>query len=204
MYIKKEIPVAAGLGGGSADAAAVLFGLNSLLGLGRSAEDLAELGAEIGSDVPFFLGGPCALGEGRGELLAELKPGPVRPVVLVKPPFSASAAGAYGALNSGLTPPPAKSKMTYGSVRLRWVPPGWDVLRNDLEAPVQHAHPVVGELKARLKELGADFALMSGSGPTVFGWFRDVRRAGRAARVLAGRGMFCRLTRTLAAGDSMF
>lgn len=204
VYIEKRIPVAAGLGGGSADAAAVLFGLNRLLGLGRSAEELESLAAELGADVPFFLGGPRALGEGRGDRLSALPPGPVRPVVLVKPPVSVSTAWAYGALNSGLTHPPVKSKMSYLSPAILGLPRGWDALRNDLEPPVAQAHPVVGELKSRLGERGAVFTLMSGSGPTVVGWFDDALRARRAARSLAGKGMFCRLTRTLGVRDRMF
>ncbi len=204
VYIEKRIPVAAGLGGGSADAASVLFGLNALLGLDRPAGDLAGMAGDLGADVPFFLGGPCGLGEGKGDLLKALKPGAVRAVVLVKPPFSVSTGWAYGVLKSGLTPSPVKSKITEEFRVHRFLPPGWDVGRNDLEGPVLNAHPEVGELKARLEDLGADFALMCGSGPTVFGWFGDVRRAGRAARILSGQGLFCRLTRTLGVGDQMF
>ncbi|MFQ5691610.1 MAG: 4-(cytidine 5'-diphospho)-2-C-methyl-D-erythritol kinase [Nitrospinota bacterium] len=204
VYIEKRIPVAAGLGGGSADAAAVLFGLNALLRLGRSGDYLAKVAAELGADVPFFLGGPCALAEGKGERLSALKARPPTPVVIVKPPFSVSAAWAYGALNSGLTGPPAKPKMSYRTPRISGLPGGWDMLRNDLEKGVVEVHPIVGELKAELRRLGADFALMSGSGPTVFGWFSDVRRARRAARSLLGSGIDSRLTRTLGAQDRMF
>ena len=83
-------------------------------------------------------------------------------------------------------------------------PPGWDAGRNDLEGSVFEAHPIVGELKARLEKMGADLALMSGSGPTVFGWFRDVQRARHVARSIAGKGLYSRLTRTLGVEDHMF
>jgi 4-diphosphocytidyl-2-C-methyl-D-erythritol kinase len=196
--------VGAGLGGGSADAAAVLYGLNRLLELGQSDEVLMKLAGELGADVPFFLGGPCALGEGKGERLKELHPTRGHPIVLIKPPFSVSTAWAYGALNSGLTGQPVKPKISYRFPRISWLPRGWEILRNDLESPVLETHPAVGKLKNSLEELGADFSLMSGSGPTVFGWFKDVRRAKRAVRVLADKGMFCHLTRTLGAQDPMF
>jgi 4-diphosphocytidyl-2-C-methyl-D-erythritol kinase len=196
--------VGAGLGGGSADAAAVLYGLNRLLELGQSDELLMKLAGDLGADVPFFLGGPCALGEGKGERLVDLHPTCGHPIVLIKPSFSISTAWAYGALNSGLTGHPVKPKISYRFPRISWLPRGWEILRNDLETPVMETHPAVRMLKDRLKELGADFSLMSGSGPTVFGWFKDVRRAERAVRVLADKGMFCHLTRTLGAQDPMF
>lgn len=204
VYIEKKIPAAAGLGGGSADAAAVLFGLNTLLELGLSMKALSAMAGELGADVPFFLGGSCALGEGKGDRLTEIPPGPVRPVVLVKPPLSVSTAWAYGALKSGLTLPAGKPKMRYGKPVIPRLPPGWDAGRNDLEGPVVTAHPIVGELKSRLEKLGAEPALMSGSGPTVFGWFRDARRAARVARSIARDGFYSRLTRTLGVEDHMF
>lgn len=204
IYIEKRIPAAAGLGGGSGNAAAVLFGLSKLLRLDIAKEGLLGLASELGTDVPFFLGGSCALGEDRGDHLSEIRPGPVQNVLLVKPSIAISSAWAYQGWKSGLTRSFPNHKIQGVVPRFRWLPPGWEVARNDLEDVVCRSHPIVRELKEKLLEIGADFALMSGSGPTVFGFFRHAYQARQAVQIMRKDRMFAILTRTLGAGERMF
>lgn len=170
IQIEKHVPAGGGLGGGSADAAAVLRALDALAPapLPRDVHDGAAL--ELGSDVPFLASDmPHALGTGRGE---KLSPVPVvfpeSAVVLVIPPFGVSTADAYRWLDErgarqGVTPPPLPSGPDI------WR--GLDALGNDFEPVVEARHPFIGEARRRLRECGASLARMSGSGSTVFGIF---------------------------------
>ncbi|MCK9419708.1 MAG: 4-(cytidine 5'-diphospho)-2-C-methyl-D-erythritol kinase [Nitrospirae bacterium] len=178
IEIKKNIPVAAGLGGGSGNAAAVLMALNRLLGIGLDRDRLAEIGARIGMDVPFFFFGPTALARGRGEILTELTPLPHFPVLLVNPGFETSTAWVYKNLNLGLTKKGDCNKIA--RLNLRNIALG---LHNDLEQVTSVVHPVINKIKDALLDQGALGALMSGSGPTVFGIFETVA----ACRVAADR-----------------
>jgi len=175
IEIKKNIPVAAGLGGGSGNAAAVLAATNKLLGLGLERDRLAEIGVRIGMDVPFFFFGPTALARGRGELLTELPSMPQFRVLLVNPGFETSTAWVYKNLNLGLTKKLDCNKIS--RLNLRNIGEG---LHNDLETVTSAAHPVIDRIKAALLARGAVGALMSGSGPTVFGIF-ETRSACQAA-----------------------
>lgn len=182
IRLVKRIPAAAGLGGGSADAAAALLGLNGLWGLGLSMDKLMEFGAELGSDVPFCLLGGTALARGRGEILEPLPPAPVMGVVLVKPPFGVRTAEVYRRFG-GLSAPDATSK---AAVLRRGLDEGdfeavAGSLYNDLEPVVFAMHPELPGLKDRLVEAGAAAALMAGSGPTVFGLTRSPGDAERVA-----------------------
>ncbi|MEK6742276.1 MAG: 4-(cytidine 5'-diphospho)-2-C-methyl-D-erythritol kinase [Nitrospirota bacterium] len=175
IEIKKNIPVAAGLGGGSSDAAAVLVACNRLLGTDLKREQLAEIGTRLGMDVPFFLFGPTALAKGRGELLTALPPPPKFWVLLVNPGFETSTAWVYKNLNFGLT---KKGDCTnIAGLKVSQIARS---LHNDLEAVTAAAHPVIGEMERSLLDAGALGACMSGSGPTVFGMF-DAEAACRAA-----------------------
>jgi 4-diphosphocytidyl-2-C-methyl-D-erythritol kinase len=176
IVIKKNIPVAAGLGGGSGNAATVIAAMNKLLGLGFDRDRLAEIGARIGMDVPFFFFGPTALARGRGELLTELPPLPQFGVLLVNPGFETSTAWVYKNLNLGLTKKLDCNKIS--RLNIRNIGEG---LHNDLETVTSTAHPVIGRIKAALLARGALGALMSGSGPTVFGVFET----GAACRIAA-------------------
>lgn len=175
IEIKKTIPVAAGLGGGSGNAAAVLAATNNLLGLGFDRGGLAEIGARIGMDVPFFFFGPTALARGRGEIVTELPPLPQIGVLLVNPGFETSTAWVYKNLNLGLTKKLDCNKIS--RLNIRTIAKG---LQNDLETVTSAAHPVIGRIKEALLAQGALGALMSGSGPTVFGIF-ETRAACQAA-----------------------
>jgi 4-diphosphocytidyl-2-C-methyl-D-erythritol kinase len=164
--IRKRIPVAAGLGGGSSDAAAVLVACNRLLGLGFDRERLAAVGAELGMDVPFFLFGPTALARGRGEILAPVPPPPKFWVLLVNPGFETSTAWAYKNLNLELT-----KRVDCTNIAGLAVDQIAAALHNDLETVTATAHPAIEEMEQALRKAGALGACMSGSGPTVFGMF---------------------------------
>ena len=179
IAIDKQIPVAAGLGGGSSDAAAVLLGLNRMLDLGVSNEELRVLGGKLGADVPFFVLERQAWAEGVGDIL-EPTPGlPAVSYLLVNPGIAVSTAWVYG--NLGLTGPGDVAKLRKfpktpaDLVRL---------LHNDLEQVTVGRYPQLAAIKAQLVGLGADGALMSGSGPTLFGLFSDPAAARRARDVL--------------------
>ena len=176
IVIEKNIPVAAGLGGGSSDAAAVLTGLNQMLELGLGREELMAEGVCLGADVPFFIFGETAWATGIGEVLAPFEiPLPLW-YVLVNPGFAVSTAWVYG--NLELTTPGTVAKM-----------PGFprkeadlaSLLHNDLERVTAGRFPDISRIKDRLLSLGAFASLMSGSGPTVFGVFSDESTALKAA-----------------------
>lgn len=171
LSIVKEIPVGAGLGGGSSDAASVLIALNSMTGAGEAEETLMRLGAEIGSDVPFFILRSSAWASGRGTELKRVAL-PCYHYVLVNPGFHVSTAWAYG--NLDLTKVNQDYNLSYSVEALsRTDNKGGlkGLLVNDLETATIAAHPALARLKDVLLENGADGALMSGSGPTVFGVF---------------------------------
>jgi len=176
--LQKRIPVAAGLGGGSSDAAAVLLGLNRLAGLGCTRGQLMEIGLTLGADVPFFVLEQAAWATGIGEKLDPAVDLPQVSYVLVNPGIPVSTAWVYQ--NLRLTPKgdPARlrefPRTAEGLVRL---------LHNDLESVTAARHPEIEEIKARLISQGARGCLMSGSGATVFGLFSG--RAEADAAVLA-------------------
>ncbi len=181
IAITKNIPVAAGLGGGSSDAATVLLGVNDLLGLGLGIERLMEIGVTLGADVPFFVFGKTALAEGIGEVLTAIDTVPPLWLVIVNPNIPVSTAWVYQSLrltgerNGDIIPRFFKDVADVSAV-----------LSNDLESVTIERYPVIGEIKERLVAAGAAGALMSGSGPTVFGLFEGEEDALRAARSIAG------------------
>ena len=196
VRLVKQIPVAAGLGGGSADAAAALVGLNTLWNgrLGRA--DLARLATELGSDVPFFLQGGTALGASRGEELYPVDDLPKWPVVIVKPSFGVSAADAYRWLDED------RRDGSGTHTRRRRTPEldvGWLsgplLVTNDLEAPVRRRHAMIEEMLSALDRAGAKASAMAGSGSAVFGVFSaSVSRA--ALRALERPDWLVLVTRT--------
>lgn len=174
ILIDKHIPVAAGLAGGSTDAAAVLVGLNILWQLGYTHKQLEELGAQLGSDIPFCIGGGTVLGTGRGDELTPLQvPGTLH-LVLAKPvDLQVSTPWAYRTYREkylvGRDPARASSKAMIAAIREQDVDRIAALLFNDLEAAVLPAYEVVARLRQRFIDNGSLGALMSGSGPTVFG-----------------------------------
>lgn len=185
----KHIPSQAGLGGGSADAAAVLKGMNSLFELGLDEKELRELGVRLGADVPFCVMEGTALAEGIGEILTPLKKAPHLYVLLAKPSEGVATGGIYKAIDeSGLMEDEDGRAHRRGCIDglIRACDAG-DVrelcsdLINIFEPVTEARQPLIAELRRRMLELGALGALMSGSGPTVYGLFED-RAGAEAAR----------------------
>jgi 4-diphosphocytidyl-2-C-methyl-D-erythritol kinase len=180
VTLHKRIPAGAGLGGGSADAAAVLVGLNEIFGLGLSVDELREVGVGIGADVPFCISGGTALGEGIGEILTPLVAPPSHLLVVAKPPGSAETARIYRAYDgmkevSGRTVEPVVSALHAGSVSDLASAVG-----NDLASVTNEFVPEVAALEQELLASGALGASMSGSGTAVYGIFADEEAAGSA------------------------
>ena len=186
ITIEKAIPVAAGLGGGSSDAAATLRGLNRLWRTGLSDEVLLDLAAQLGSDVPFCLTGGAAVASGRGEVLRPLTPLPAAPLLLVRPPIRVSTASIYGALTpEGYGDGQATERL---AARVGAIPPAQWPLVNGLQPVTLRAYPMVGEVIALLRESGAAQAMMCGSGPTCFGFVKTIEEAERGAHAARARG----------------
>jgi 4-diphosphocytidyl-2-C-methyl-D-erythritol kinase len=194
VAIDKKIPIEAGLGGGSADAAAALVGLGRLWG-GAPLSLLREVGATIGADVPFFLSGGTALGLGRGEEIYPLVDLPPHWVVIVRPPFGVSTAEAYSWYDEDRAAGVRENR------EFQLLPVPWPTraaqMINDLEPPVVRRHQEIGVLKTTLRELGATAAAMSGSGSAVFGLFRSRSAAENALKPLDKGGTKALVTRTL-------
>ncbi|MFD1137000.1 4-(cytidine 5'-diphospho)-2-C-methyl-D-erythritol kinase [Paenibacillus urinalis] len=189
IHLDKKIPVAAGLAGGSSDAAATLRGLNKLWGLGISDEELRLLGAELGSDVPFCITGGTALATGRGEQLHQLPNPPQCWVVLAKPPINVSTAEVYGRVRSDQIQRHPSAKRMEDAIRNQSFAGVCKELGNVLEDVTLKLHPEVGQLKEAMMKLGADGVLMSGSGPTVFGL---VSKESKVPRIYNGLRGFCK------------
>ncbi|CAM4206077.1 4-(cytidine 5'-diphospho)-2-C-methyl-D-erythritol kinase [Bacillus cereus] len=187
ITIEKTIPVAAGLAGGSSDAAATLRGLNKLWNLGLTIDELAGLGAEIGSDVSFCVYGGTAIATGRGEKIEHIKTPPSCWVILAKPHIGVSTADVYGNLKLNRVTHPNVDKMVevinHGDYKGIC-----DTVGNVLEDVTFAMHPEVARIKAQMKRFGADAVLMSGSGPTVFGL---VHHDSRMHRIYNGLKGFC-------------
>jgi 4-diphosphocytidyl-2-C-methyl-D-erythritol kinase len=179
IEIEKRIPVAAGLGGGSSNAAATLLALIKLWQIAMDEAELIRIAASLGSDVPFFLLGGTALGVGRGEEVYPLEQVHCEHLVLVNPGFGVPTRDAYEKL-SRLTSSEAAPIIPFTLLAAKGISELPLVARNDLEAPVLAAYPEIAEVKQRLLSLGARHALMSGSGATVFGVFDNSEMAGRA------------------------
>lgn len=183
IVLEKKIPIAAGLGGGSSDAASVLHGMNLLFAAGLTHEELRELARPLGADVPFFVyGEPAAWATGIGEKLTAAMPLGDYHIVLVNPGFPVSTAWAYENLaltSDGNTFILARGRGTDGNrIGRRFSLPGG--LHNDLEAVTIKRFPEIEFIKKKLQQDGAEGALMSGSGPTVFGLFTEYDSAGRS------------------------
>lgn len=187
ITIEKNIPVAAGLAGGSSDAAATLRGLNRLWGLGLSLDELAEIGAEIGSDVSFCVYGGTALAKGRGEKITHLPPPPNCWVILAKPTLGVSTADVYKRLQlSDMEHPDVYGMIA--AIENNDYQKVCSGLGNVLEQVTLPLYPEVANIKNQMKTFGADAVLMSGSGPTVFGL---VEHDSRMQRIYNGLRGFC-------------
>jgi 4-diphosphocytidyl-2-C-methyl-D-erythritol kinase len=175
IELRKRIPMGAGLGGGSSDAAATIIGLNHLLQLEWSPTEMADVGQSLGSDVPFFFFAPSACIAGRGESVRPVVIEGTRWVVLVNPGFGVDTKWAYqelAATRTAVTPLSLVQRELDRQSRMNWAQL-IAAAENDFEAPVFAAQGKLREIKRSLQAHGADIALLSGSGATVFGVFAD-------------------------------
>ena len=187
IILEKNIPVAAGLAGGSSDAAATLRGLNRLWSLGLTKHQLAELGSKIGSDISFCVYNSTALAQGRGEIITELPAPPSCWVVLAKPSIGVSTKMIYKNLNLDRPIHPNTSEMVNAIKNNDYIAMCNNV-GNILESVTIPSYPQVNQIKSQMERSGADAALMSGSGPTVFSLVKQESRAHRIYNSLRG---FC-------------
>lgn len=180
IHLTKRIPIAAGMAGGSTDAAATLKAMNQLFRFGKTKEELMELGVKIGADVPYCILGGTALAEGIGERLTPLPPMPDCHLLVAKPDINVSTKYVYTTLDAapilfhpdidGMTAAIFAGDLTGITAKLG----------NVLETVTVPAHPIISKIKEKFLELGSDGVLMSGSGPTVFGIFSDKTAAEKA------------------------
>lgn len=189
IRIEKHIPVAAGMAGGSTDCAAVLYGMNKLFGLRLNQKKLRELGVKLGADVPYCLMRQTALSEGIGEILTPISPLQDCPILIAKPSVSVSTRHVYEHLKldeqtmhpdiDGIVTALADGDL-YGVT---------DRMANVLETVTVPEYPVIDEIKKQMMASGAVNALMSGSGPTVFGIFDDEEKAKKACEDMKASGL---------------
>ncbi|HEY2015902.1 MAG TPA: 4-(cytidine 5'-diphospho)-2-C-methyl-D-erythritol kinase [Bryobacteraceae bacterium] len=188
MRLAKRIPMGAGLGGGSSNAAAVLLALPVLAGRRADLATLCDMGQQLGSDVPFFLLGGTAAGIGRGSELFPLPDSPARPGLLVTPEVHVSTADAYRQLSARLAADSQQDKIFEFQSQAWGAGSGSGA--NDFEAVVFEQHPELAALKKRLLRTGATVAMMTGSGSALFGLYRDAKEVVRAAGLLGDAKTF--------------
>ena len=184
ITIKKKIPVAAGLGGGSSNAATALVTINDLMDFHYNTDDLMKIGTKLGADVPFFIFGKTAWASGIGDRLRKAENIPPLWFVLINPGFEISTKMVYEGLNLRLT----RRVVNYKSPELYTIDDIVKVLHNDLERVTLVIHPILRYFKSLLVQNGALGALMSGSGPTVIGIFTDEEGAIKAEQALVNAG----------------
>ncbi len=187
IELKKNIPSQAGLGGGSSDAAATLISLNEMFELEIKYEKMLELALELGSDVPFFIKAKPAIGTLRGEKLQFVNVDIAEPILIINPHINVSTREAFSNISTNSSATNFRSvlseeKLDYSLARAR--------IKNDFESTVFRLHPEIGEIKKTLYEWGALFALMSGTGSTVYGIFPNIESAEKAKEKLP-KSYFC-------------
>ncbi|MBE5883818.1 MAG: 4-(cytidine 5'-diphospho)-2-C-methyl-D-erythritol kinase [Lachnospiraceae bacterium] len=184
IHLEKHIPIAAGMAGGSTDAAATLKGMNELYQLGCTQQELMEIGVTIGADVPYCVMGGTALAEGIGEKLTALAPAPDCYLLVAKPDINVSTKYVYEHLDAeGVKHHPDIDGMV-AAIEAGSLHGVLERMENVLETVTIPAHPIIEQIKHRMEELGALNSLMSGSGPTVFGVFDEREKAQEAYEVI--------------------
>lgn len=180
INLEKKIPVAAGMAGGSSDAATTLYGMNILFNLKLSKKELMDFAVRLGADVPYCIMRGTALSEGIGEILTPLPPFPQCHVLIVKPPISVSTKYVYESLRlaDGIEHPDIDGIIR--SIEQKDLRGAVGLFGNVLEGVTEKEYPIISQIKDTMLELGALNSLMSGSGPTVFGLFEDRREAEKA------------------------
>lgn len=189
IMLKKQIPIAAGMAGGSSDAAAVFYGLNELFGLGMSLEDMQRIGVKLGADIPYCLMGGTALAEGIGEKLTALVATPDCHLVVAKPDINVSTKFVYENLHADKLKEHPDIDGMVKAIREGSLAGITARMGNVLETVTVREYPVIDQIKKTMLEGGAENALMSGSGPSVFGVFTDREVAAGAAEEIKRAGL---------------
>jgi 4-diphosphocytidyl-2-C-methyl-D-erythritol kinase len=206
IILEKETPMAAGLGGGSSDAASTMIGLNRLWDLDMNQRELAALGEKLGSDVPFFFHGPAAVIEGKGEMVSPVQIERSYAILLVKPPVGVSTAWGYAEMDklSRRGPASQEEELTKKGNNIKLFCHALEsgdfsllssFQENEFEPLLIRKYPVIGDIKRKLLMKGALFSAMSGSGPTVFGVFESERKAAEAVDDVLPN--WCRVVKTV-------
>lgn len=182
ITLEKNIPIAAGMAGGSTDAAAVFHGLNELWGLSMSTERMQELAVRLGADIPYCIMGGTALSEGIGEKLTPLPSPPDAVVLIAKPQISVSTKYVYENLHADRLQQHPDIDGMVAAIREGSLLGITERMENVLETVTQTAYPVIGQIKELMRKEGAMNSLMSGSGPTVFGIFDNKEKAEAAGQ----------------------
>ena len=201
ITLTKRIPIAAGMAGGSSDAAAAMRGLNELFQMGYSTKELQELGVKLGADIPYCIVGGTMLSEGIGEILTPLPAPPDCFLVVAKPDINVSTGFVYGNLRADMLTEHPDIDGMIEALNMGSLKGITDRLGNVLETVTTKEYPIIEELKALLCNRGAQNALMSGSGPTVFGIFTDRSLAEAAAKEVRERGFAKQAYVTVFCGD---
>lgn len=189
IHLQKNIPIAAGMAGGSTDAAATFQGINELFGLGCDEEELKELAVKVGADVPYCIMGGTALAEGIGEKLTRLPAAPQCVLLVAKPDINVSTKFVYEHLDAaGVEHHPDIDGMIT-AIEQGSLAGVVERLENVLETVTVPAYPVIDTIKSKMLEMGAEGSLMSGSGPTVFGIFTDKEKAEAAYEYIKSEGL---------------
>lgn len=189
ITLQKNIPIAAGMAGGSTDAAAVFHGLNELFGLSMSLEDMKRLGVKIGADVPYCIMGGTALSEGIGEILTPL-PAPTKAYLLIaKPDIDVSTKFVYENLHADMLKYHPDIDGMVEALKVGNLTKVTERMGNVLETVTEKKYPIIRRIKDEMKKSGAQNALMSGSGPTVFGIYTDKETVRKAYDVIKGLGL---------------
>lgn len=189
ISLEKNIPIAAGMAGGSTDAAAVFHGLKELFSLEMSMEEMQQLGVKIGADVPYCIMGGTALSEGIGEILSPLPAPPECVLVVAKPDINVSTKFVYENLHANELKVHPDIDGMVDAIKAGDLSGITERMGNVLETVTVKEYPVIEEIKNLMKQAGAENALMSGSGPTVFGIFKDGRCAKAAAKQIKTEGL---------------
>ena len=180
IHLNKNIPVGAGLGGGSSNAASILLILNRIFELGATTEDLRNIGFKLGCDVPFFIDGGVQISEGKGDKLSQISLNlDEYTILLVCPEFSISTKWAYSFFKNNLPKSFNRNKFRTFQNNI-----DWSLFENDFEEVVKTTYPEVMKIRDRLESSGALFVSLSGSGSTMFGIFNDFSKAELAQQIL--------------------
>lgn len=205
IWIEKRIPVSAGLAGGSANAAAVLIGINELFSFKIGKDTLMQIGSDLGADVPFCILGGTAFGTGIGDILTPLQSIPDIPLVLINPGLPISTADIFSNLHIPLTKQAKESIIIRKCVEKGDIDGIGNTLYNVLEIPVFSKHPELSDLKVQLStQVGSLGALMSGSGSTIFALMQDISAAARCQTHFNSTYSFCMTTKTNPVGVHIY